>query len=94
MRIFVHASIVVLAMVNVAEADEKFDPTTCGAVKGAVEQFLTLADASFKEAEKLRQSANMKAADVNFKEAISMSELAENYSAVYTAVELGETPTQ
>jgi hypothetical protein len=85
MNRLLYASIIVLAMSNVAEAAEQFDQTACRAVKAAVELFLGLADTSFKEAERLRKIGDATLADAKFKEAFSMSELARNYSTVYIA---------
>ena len=68
-----------------AQAAEQFDNTSCHQLKEAVELFLGFADANFKEAEALRKRGDQASAKDKFEEAISMSELAENYSSVYTA---------
>ena len=85
MNRLLYASIIVLAMSNVVEAAEQFDQTACRGVKGAVGLFLGLADASFKEAERLRKIGDATLAGAKFKEAFSMSELAKSYSTVYIA---------
>tara|TARA_A100001037_G_scaffold304655_1_gene342170 strand:- start:25888 stop:26160 length:273 start_codon:yes stop_codon:yes gene_type:complete len=67
------------------QAAEQFDRGTCASIKGAVELFLALADAKFKEQESLRNNDAIAAADEAFKVAAAFSDLVENYATAYAA---------
>ena len=66
-----------------AQGEEGFDAESCSAIRGAVELFLGLADAKFKEAEQLRGRGEAAVADQRFREAASLSGLAANYATVF-----------
>ncbi|MEE2821892.1 MAG: hypothetical protein VYA53_02815 [Acidobacteriota bacterium] len=72
--------------VNVQEdqSDSLLTKEHCKLVKKAVGDFLGAADYFFKEVEKYKEEGAGKKSDGSFESAVKFSELAENYSTVFS----------
>jgi len=67
-----------------ADSHKLLDKEDCKKVKDAVGYFLGVADYYIKEIDKLKDEGDEAKANESFENAIKFSELAENYSTVYS----------
>ena len=67
-----------------ADSHKLLDKEDCKKVKDGVGYFLGVADYLFKEIDKLKAEGDEAKANESFENAIKFSELAENYSTIYS----------